>query len=297
MLRHVIWLSGAAFLIGAIYLEFAADIRTPRSALAMRGALVTHNKLPPESLAAATAAMKAKFGPATEVWQGPSAINAKLDGEIVATAPARTFFHEALGVTQITGEDGKISTFPFHVSPYELHDSIHPALVPMLKMRLGIAFDSNLDFDRYDFSINRCRQLSARELGLATADRILHLGRSTICTVVWKRAPSRRMLIGIVVADGGPWIRPFVRSACRMLSKAWLAGAGHAERQPNYVQCLLIDRPENNPFGSGVATVAYEIRKDGSLARLEQQPQVVYEQPLRPDARLPTFHRVETQQP
>src|SRR5215204_4380316 len=124
-----------------------------------------------------------------------------------------------LGVTQIAREDGKVSSFPFHISPYEIRDSIHPALVPMLKMRLALAFERSVDFDLNDFSISRCRQLSANELGLTTADRLLHLGRSTVCTVTWKRAPSRSMLTGIVVADGGFWIRPFARSACRMLSK------------------------------------------------------------------------------
>jgi hypothetical protein len=106
---------GAALLAGAIYAEFVADFRTPHSALAMQGSLVTHNKLAPNAIAAATTALKAKFGPATEVSVGFMAINAKLDGEIVGTAQPNGVFHEALGVTQIAGEDGKVSSFPFHI--------------------------------------------------------------------------------------------------------------------------------------------------------------------------------------
>ena len=191
----------------------------------MQGSLVTHNKLAPNAIAAATTALKAKFGPATEVSVGFMALNAKLDGEIVGTAQPNGVFHEALGVTQSAGEDGKVSSFPFHISPYEVRDSIHPALVPMLKMRLALAFERSVDFDLNDFSISRCRQLSADELGRTTADRILHLGRSTVCTVTWKRAPSQHADRN-VVADAGFWIRPFAPSACRTLSKARLANAG-----------------------------------------------------------------------
>jgi hypothetical protein len=293
-----LWAAAAAVVCAAIYLEFVADFRTPRSSLAMRGALVTHNKLPPESLAAVTAALKAKFGAAAEVWQGPTGINAKLDGKIVATEPAHTFFHEALGITQVADESGAISTFPFHVSPHELRDSIHPALVPALMMRVAPVFPAgSVHFDLSDFSIEHCRMVPAREVGLGFAGRILGLGNSTICTVVWKRAPSRRMLAGIVVADGGRWIRPFVRRACRMLSNAWLASARlvNPEQPPDYLQCLLIDQPENQPFGSGVSTFAYEVRRDGSLAQFQSRPRAIEEAPLAPDPRIPTFQqRIES---
>ena len=39
-------------------------------------------------------------------------------------------------------------------------------LVPMLKMRVAIALEgANLDFDTYDFSIERCRQISPGDSG------------------------------------------------------------------------------------------------------------------------------------
>src|SRR4029079_15650659 len=126
------------------------------------------------------------------------------------------------------------------------------------------------------------------------AGRLLGLGSSTICTVIWKREPSRRMLFGIVVADGGNWIRPFVRGPCRVLSNAWLANARRTDaEQPDYLQCLLIDRRENQPFGSGVSTFAYEIREDSSLARFYSTPRVIEEVPLGPDPRVPAYNRVE----
>ena len=106
------------------------------------------------------------------------------------------------------------------------------------------------------------------------------------------------MLVGIVAVAKPLWIRPFKRSACRELSKAWLASAqrSNPSRPPDYLQCLLVDRPLNQPFGSGVSSVAYEVRKDGVLARLKSSQQIE-EYPLRPDPRLPTFKRVQSDIP
>jgi hypothetical protein len=300
MLRQVIWLAAAAVVLaGGVILEFVVDIRTPRSALAMRSALVTHNKLPPETLDAVTIKLKGKFGEDATVWQGPTGIYVRRDAEILAIERAETFFHEALGITQVADDAGAIATFPFDVSPYQLRDGVQPLLVPNLMMRVAPAFTpGNLDFEGDDFSIDHCRRVSAPELGLTLAGRLLGLGSSTICTVAWKREPSRRMLFGIVVADGGNWIRPFVRGACRILSNAWLASAQRTDvEQPDYLQCLLIDRRENQPFGSGVSTFAYEVREDGSLARFYSTPRVIEEVPLGPDPRIPTFRRVEADVP
>lgn len=283
-----------AVVCAIVYVEFGLDFRTPRSALAMRGALVTHNQLPPETLAAVTAGFKAKFGPDVQVWQGPVGINAKLDGKIVATAPAHTFFREALGITQVAEAPGVVSTFPFHVSPYEVRDSVHPLVVPMLRMRVARVFPAHgADFELDDFSIDRCRMLPPRELGLGLAGRVLDLSNSTTCVVTWKHLPFRRMLVGVVVAGGGSWIRPFAHGACRLLSDAWLASEQRqsAGERPDYLQCLLIDRPENKPFGSGVSTFAYEVRKDGSLARFGSDPVALEEAPLAPDPRVPTFRQ------
>jgi hypothetical protein len=294
MLRHIIWLIVAVAVAGTtVYLELIADVRTPTSRLAMRGALVTHNKLPPESLAAATVKLQAKFGPATKVWQGPTGIYARQDGDILAIEPARTFFHETLGITQVADDAGAVATFPFHVSPYEVRDGIHPNLVPSLKMRVSPVFQTPPDFDHDDFAIEQCRMVSAKALGMDLAGRILGLGSSTICTVAWKREPARRMLAGIVVANSGRWIRPLVRGLCRRLSDAWLANEHHASPQqpPDYLQCFLVDRPENQPFGTGVSSFAYEVRKDGSLAVFRARPLAIEEVPLSPDPRAPTRPR------
>jgi hypothetical protein len=102
-----------------------------------------------------------------------------------------------------------------------------------------------------------------------------------------------------VAAQGGSWIRPFVRRVCGSLSRKWLANERglNAARQPDYLQCLIADRPANNPSGSGVASFVYEVRKDGSPAKIATAPQVVYLYPLKPNPNLPTFHRVTPDAP
>ncbi len=287
----------AALVVGcatAVYLEYGADFRTPRSSLPMRGALVTHNKPVTERFAGAVAALKAKYGSDVEVRQTPSYFIVQRNGQYVASQTPPSVFHEALGMTQVRA-DGVIRTFPFHVSPYELHHSILPRVVPMLKMSVGRVFEGdNPDFGLDDFSIEQCRMLSPAELGLGLERRLLRLGNSAICTSVWKRPPVRRMLVGIVVADGGSWVRLFARGACRILSNAWLkSNRRTSATQPDYLECLLVDRPDNQPFGSGVSAFAYEVRKDGSLATFWQDPGVLRTAPLPINPNLPTFRRAE----
>ena len=76
-------------------------------------------------------------------------------------------------------------------------------------------------------------------------------------------------LVGAVVADGGPWIRPFIRGACRTLAQAWLEKLSDAEpgRPPAYVQCVLVDRPgvPRQPISS----LVFEVRRDATLALVQ----------------------------
>jgi hypothetical protein len=282
----------------AIYLEFGADFRTPRSSLATSAALVTHNMPSPERVAGAIAALKAKFGPGADVRQLPTDLVVTRNGQFVASEPIPGVFHEALGMTQVVDDAGITSTFPFHVGPYEVRNSVLPIVVPMLKMRVGRVFaGGSPEFDLDDFSIEQCRTVPPSELGMGLAARLLRPGNSTVCTSVWKHPPFHRMPVGIVVANGGGWIRPFARGACRILSNAWLATARRATatQQPDYLECLLVDRPDNEPFGSGVSAFAYEVRKNGSLAAFAPDPSVLREAPLRVNPNLPTFRQVEAQ--
>jgi hypothetical protein len=170
----------------------------------------------------------------------------------------------------------------------------------MIKMRVGAAFPTDsLDFKNSDFAVEQCGSSSAKELGLSVAVWLLDLRNMKSCTVTWKRTPARRMLVGIAVAEGGRWIRPFVRGACRTLSYAWLdmARKTNSGPQPDYVQCMIVDRPDNSPAGSGISASGYEVRANGALALIRPAPSTVREWPLTPDPRLPTFKPVEAGSP
>jgi hypothetical protein len=291
MLRTILCVAAAVVLAGVVvFLELIADVRTPPSHLAMRSAFVTHNKLPPEELAAATAKLKAKYGEVTKVWQGPTGIYARQDGDILEVMPAHTFFHETLGMTEVEDEAGGRALFPFHISPYELRDTVHPALVPSLMMRVATSFRNPRPFGMEDFSIEQCRTVTPKTLKMELASQILGLGTSTVCNVVWKREPSRRMLAGIVVAGNGRWIRPLAKGLCRRMGDAWLLDERrtHPDQQTDYLQCFMVDRPDNQPFGSGVSSFAYEVQKDKSLAVFVARPLGIEEAPLGPSPDVPT---------
>ena len=284
-------LGSLAVVFAAVYLEFVADFRTPRSSLATRAALVTNNHPEPDRLATSIAALKVKYGTDADVRQAAMNLIVTRNGKFLGSAPVPSVFHEASGMTQVVDDQaGVTSTFPFDISPYGQPDGVPPNLVPFVKMRVGRVFaGGSPEFDTEDFAIEGCRNVSPSALGLSLTARLLSLGNSELCTSVWKHPPFHRMLVGIAVANGGRWIRPFARGACRILANAWLANARQAAQQPDYLECLLVDRPDNQPFGAGVSAFAYEIRKDGSLAAFAPDPTVVREAPLPINPDIPTF--------
>lgn len=281
--------------VGAAYLEFVVDFRTPHTRLRTRAALVTNNHPEPARLATTMAALKVRYGADADIRQLPMHLVVERNGKFVASQPTPSVFDGASGMTQVLDDrDGVLRTFPFAISPYQQFDSAAPYLVPLIKMRVGRVFDGGSpDFDESDFAIQGCRTVSAADLGLRLSARIFSLGSSSLCTSVWKHLPFRTMLVGVAVADGGTWVRPFARSACRILANAWLANTRQAgaAQQPDYLECLLVDRPDNQPFGAGVAAFAYEVRQDGTLAAFVPDPTVLRESPLPINPNIPTFRQ------
>jgi len=297
MLRRItIFIATATVIVGTVYLAFVSDVGTPRSSSTMRGIFETHNSIPPMAFKAISAASKSKFGEAAEIERVSTGIEVKVSGKVVATEPVPFRFYEAFGATEIVEPSGARTVFPFYVSPYEMRPEPYPDLVRRVDHFLGQFFPpDDLDLDENEFSIEPCQSIPAKEFGIAL--RLLNIGDSIVCGVVSKREPSRRALVGVVSADGGRWIRPFVRGACRMLSGTWLARDRQLNegRQPNYLQCMIADRPENEPNGSGVSALVYEVRSDNTLARMEGEPKALSLYPLKPDPRIPTFNKAATE--
>jgi hypothetical protein len=255
----------------AIYLEFVQDIRTPRAEFFVVAGVVGFNQqIPTERTVAITAAMKAKYGEQSETSIGPDgATTTKVNGQVVATEKIEGRFTEAIGVTLAGGTgNAPFGLFPFRIGPNAVPQPIPASvLAHTIQERFKDALASGaMNFTDNDFSVEGCRNLTAAELGLKIAGPLLRLGRTTLCTVVWKRTEPTRMLIGITAANGGFWIRPFNRGVCRTLARAWLRNVSQSGRSrlPDFVQCMLADRPASKT--DAVATRVYLVRADGTLA-------------------------------
>jgi hypothetical protein len=264
--------------LAAIYLEFVRDIRTPRAELVVAGVVGINQQLSTERYIAITAAMKAKYGEQAETWIGPNGTTTRVDGQVVATEKIEGRFLDTIGVTLAGGAGNTpFGLFPFRIGPNAVPEPIPAsALAHSIQERFkSVLVSGAMDFTERDFSIEGCRNLSAAELGLKIAGPLLRLGRTTLCTVVWKRTKPSRMLIGIAAADGGFWIRPFNRGVCRILAQAWLRNSSQSAQSqlPDFVQCMLADRPASKL--DAVSTRVYQVRPDGTLALAPESSRVL----------------------
>jgi hypothetical protein len=236
-IRTGILLAAAATLAGAAYLEFVRDIRTPRSPAVLAGAV--------------------------------RAVHASQTERDIAATPSR--FMEALGVLLVGADIRRMSIFPFRIGPGRPPDvEARETLLADVRDRFGSTFRAGvLGFAKDDFAVGTCRNMPASDLGLAGAARLLELSNATTCFVNWRRPPTATMLVGVAIADGGPWIRPFTRGVCTRLARAWIdqTTVTDGARMPNYVGCVLVDRPTR--MVGATSNYVYEVRKDGVLALIE----------------------------
>jgi hypothetical protein len=136
-----------------------------------------------------------------------------------------------------------------------------------LKSRFGKEFPVKyLEFDNRDAATDRCITMSPADLGWA--GRLLQFQSGTFCVVFWRGASPGSMLIGVALADGDPWMRPFTRRICRWITAVALARVTATDREPppDYAACLLVDRPDRSGAAETLQTHVYEVRRDASLA-------------------------------
>jgi hypothetical protein len=268
-MRAGLLLAVAAFAVAA-YLEFVRDIRTPRSPVIMAGVVGSNYQLSVDRYNAITAAMKDRYGDAAETWlNGKEAVaRTKVNGHVVATESIPHRFMDAVGVLLVGADPGRMSIFPFKIGPDRVPDAVaREFMLFEIRERFETTFRPGvLNFTEDDYSVGSCRNMSASELGLGVVGRLVEVGKTTICTVAWRRRPSATMLVGVTTADGGWWVRPFTRGLCTRLARARLDQATDLSRTPNYLACILADRP--NAL-SRTSDNVYEVRKDGVLALIE----------------------------
>jgi len=259
----------AAAGIAAAYLEFGLDIRVARSQAWEAGVVSPVNKLSTERYIERTKEMKERYGPNAQTYIGPNAMTTKVNDELVGRENVRPSLLHVFGLTVIGARQNSdaVSIFPFQLAPDR--DPTSPAmhfLAATIQAQYKRLFKNKyLDFSDADYAIEPCWSFGPEEVDLPIARQLLGLRRSAMCIVTWQREPRARMLVGFANTEGSLWLRTFARGACHVLAEAWLAKSADSI-PPDYVQCVLGDRPHSP---NGVSTVVYERLQDGQLALIE----------------------------
>lgn len=257
--------------VAAVWAEFVRDIRTPRASLVEIHAIGTNISIQMDDIHRVNDAMKKKYGPNTEtiLTTRPPRMVTRVDGKVVAEARPPSQISDAMGFFVVGPQGHRGSTFPFQIDPRKVPQPGRKAepRVRSLKNRFGKEVpDEYFDFDDRDAVTDRCINLAPADLvGLG---KLLQIQSGTFCIVFWRGNPSGSMLIGVALADGDPWMRPFSRRICRWLMSAALTRMAATDREPppDYAACLLVDRPDRSGAAETLETYVFEVRRNSSLA-------------------------------
>jgi len=259
---------------GIIYGELVRDIRAPTASLAQSHAITSNVTIRvDDDLLPAIEAMKKKYGPDAETGlvtgrSAPARIVTRLNGKVVEERKAVSQFSNAAGLF-VVGPAGHLeSTFPFQIDPRKAPDTGRKGepSVRSLKSRFGKEFPAEyLEFDDRNAVTERCLTTSSADLG--AVGRLLQFQSSTFCVVSWKGASPGSMLVGVALANGDPWMRPFTRRICRWLTAGALARLASTDRKPpDYAACVLVDRPDRTGAAEVLKAHVYEVGRDATLA-------------------------------
>ena len=176
-----------------------------------------------------------------------------------------------MGIFVVELKDVVTARFPFNFSA----DQDRPpyrSLVDQFKHHFTDDPPAWFEFGDDDWTIDRCTQLPAG-LGLGKFGEWLRLRAGTSCLVTWKGPQPVSMLIIVSRADGDPWMRPFTRRLCRIITAAALNrfDAGQPDR-PQYAACILADRPEYVSARKTLAVGVYSVGPGNELARMASRP-------------------------
>jgi hypothetical protein len=253
----------------AVYAELVLDARTPRSALKYESALGVNVSYSIDEYNKLSERMQAEYGSRAETSLEfpPGKITVKLDGRVIQERRLVSELSDVVGLF-VVGQAGLWhGTFPFRLAPDQSTDGIERRLVDVLKRRFGKDLPARaLAFSDNDWTIGNCMPLLPQHLG--RFGPALQYKRGTACVVAWKGPRPVSMLLSVSIADGDPWMRPFTRRICRMITEAALAQAAArgGRSAPNYAGCVLADRPRRNGAAEVLSDHLHELRPDGTLA-------------------------------
>ncbi|RZM98406.1 hypothetical protein CWO91_37190 [Bradyrhizobium genosp. SA-3] len=264
------WLIVIAIVVAVAAGEFIFDLWAPRSELHQMHAITTTLSVQTADYNAFAAEMEKKYGPnaVTILDLQSSRMTTKIDGKLVEDRPAPSRFSDARGFF-LVGKEGAASTFPFEIDPAKPPEFGQQGGlgVGYLKNRWGKRLAAKyLDFDDRDVVTDTCVTISSSDFGWP--GQFLFLRNGAFCVQFWKGSSPGSMLIGVVVADGDPWMRPFTRRLCRWLTSKAIGRVAATDREvpPDYAACVLVDRPDRPGVSEKLQSYVYEVRRDATLA-------------------------------
>jgi hypothetical protein len=263
--------AAVAAIAATAFSELVLDIRTPRASLVELHAVTTSVAIMMADYDRAVEAMKTKYGPDAEtaIESHPPRMITRVKGKVVEENRSPGRFSDARGLFVI-GPRGRLeSTFPFQIDPRELPapDRQGEPSVKYLKSRFENKFPAKyFEFDDRDAVTDTCITMSPADLGWV--GRQLNFQSGTFCVIFWKGVSPASMLIGVALADGDPWMRPFTRRICRHLTTIALKRVAATDRDapPDYAACLLVDRPNRSGANETLQVHTFEVRRDATLA-------------------------------
>lgn len=263
-----------SLLAAGVYGELIRDVRTPRAALAQIHALGTDISIQMTDFHRVVEARKKKYGPDSETaleTQPPRMIT-RVNGKIVEEDKTPHQIADVIGLIVVGPPERLESTFPFRIDPHKVPPAGQKGEpgARAVKSRFGKDFPGQyakyLEFDDRDTTTDRCFTISPVDLGWI--GKLLRFQSGTFCVVSWKGASPGSMLVGVALAQGDPWVRPFTRRICRELTSVALSRAAADDHgpPPDYAACVLVDRPDRSGAAEALQAHVYQVRRDGSLA-------------------------------
>jgi len=265
------WLIAIALILVAVAAgEFIFDFSAPRSELQQMGAITSTLSFRTADYYAFKAEMEKKYGSSVETFLDlqSSRMTAKLDGKLVEDKPGPSWFSDARGFF-LVGREGHLSTFPFEIDPAKPPEFGRQGGggVGFMKTKWGQKLPAKyLDFDDRDVVTDTCVTIASSDIGWP--GQFLFLRNAAFCVQFWKGSSPGSMLVGVVVADGDPWMRPFTRRLCRWLTSRAINRVAATDREvpPDYAACVFVDRPNRPRVSEKLQGFVYEVRRDATLA-------------------------------
>jgi len=257
----------------AAYAELVLDIRTRGSDLSQTHAIGASASLALSEYNRKVAQFHQRYGDRAHVILETSSGKARveLDGNVIDEWQIERQFLGIYGMFVVSGRAERESIFPFDIEPGKMPGGREPNVARLRSHFEATLPKKDLDFRDEDWARGYCAVPPLSQIGFRDFANWLHIRAETFCVVHWNGAGGGSMSVSVTLADGNPWMRPFSRRLCRVITEATLVTiTTSGQERPPYAACILVDRPDRT--GSTGAQTAftsqvYEVSSRG-LARI-----------------------------